>query len=82
MSSGWALQGNANLIDAKRIILIGCGTSWHAALVGEYLLEDLARIPVEVEYASEFRYRNPIIYKTILLLQIAKVGKPQTHWQQ
>jgi glucosamine--fructose-6-phosphate aminotransferase (isomerizing) len=49
------------LINAKRIIIIGCGTSWHAGLVGEYLFEDLARIPVEVEYASEFRYRNPII---------------------
>ena len=47
--------------NAERIIIVACGTSWHAGLVGEYLLEDLARIPVEVEYASEFRYRNPII---------------------
>ena len=49
------------LKNAKRIIMVACGTSWHACLVGEYLFEDLARIPVEVEYASEFRYRNPII---------------------
>jgi glucosamine--fructose-6-phosphate aminotransferase (isomerizing) len=45
--------------NAKRIMIVACGTSWHAGLVGEYLFEDLARIPVEVEYASEFRYRNP-----------------------
>ncbi|MEA3460599.1 MAG: glutamine--fructose-6-phosphate transaminase (isomerizing), partial [Bacteroidota bacterium] len=49
------------LVNAKRIVVIACGTSWHAGLVGEYLIEDLARIPVEVEYASEFRYRNPMI---------------------
>ncbi|NIA22399.1 MAG: glutamine--fructose-6-phosphate transaminase (isomerizing), partial [Anaerolineaceae bacterium] len=49
------------LTRAKRIILTGCGTAWHAALIGEYMFEDLARVPVEVEYASEFRYRNPII---------------------
>tara|TARA_B110000037_G_scaffold53257_1_gene65247 strand:+ start:6546 stop:7670 length:1125 start_codon:yes stop_codon:yes gene_type:complete len=48
-------------LDAERIIIVACGTSWHAGLVGEYLFEDMARIPVEVEYASEFRYRNPII---------------------
>jgi len=64
-----------NLVDAKRIILIGCGTSWHAALVGEYLLEDLARIPVEVEYASEFRYRNPIIYKDDVVIAISQSGE-------
>jgi len=63
------------LIDAKRIILIGCGTSWHAALVGEYLIEDLARIPVEVEYASEFRYRNPIIYKEDVVIAISQSGE-------
>ncbi|MGB0173389.1 MAG: SIS domain-containing protein, partial [Flavobacteriaceae bacterium] len=45
---------------ANRIIIVACGTSWHAGLVGEYLFEDAARIPVEVEYASEFRYRNPV----------------------
>ena len=63
------------LIDAKRIILIGCGTSWHAALVGEYLIEDLARVPVEVEYASEFRYRNPIIYKDDVVIAISQSGE-------
>ncbi len=63
------------LIEAKRIILIGCGTSWHAALVGEYLLEELARIPVEVEYASEFRYRNPIIYKDDIVIAISQSGE-------
>ena len=48
---------------AQRILIVACGTSWHAGLVAEYLFEDFARIPVEVEYASEFRYRNPIINK-------------------
>jgi glutamine---fructose-6-phosphate transaminase (isomerizing) len=63
------------LIDAKRIILIGCGTSWHAAMVGEYLIEELARVPVEVEYASEFRYRNPIIYKDDVIIAISQSGE-------
>lgn len=63
------------LIEAKRIIIIGCGTSWHAGLVGEYLLEELARIPVEVEYASEFRYRNPIIYKDDVVIAISQSGE-------
>ena len=63
------------LIDAKRIIIIGCGTSWHAGLLGEYLFEDLARIPVEVEYASEFRYRNPIINKDDVIIAISQSGE-------
>lgn len=63
------------LIEAKRIIIIGCGTSWHAGLVGEYLLEELARVPVEVEYASEFRYRNPIIYKDDVVIAISQSGE-------
>jgi glucosamine--fructose-6-phosphate aminotransferase (isomerizing) len=63
------------LVDARRILLIGCGTSWHAALVGEYLLEELARVPVEVEYASEFRYRNPIIYKDDVVIAISQSGE-------
>lgn len=63
------------LVEAKRIILIGCGTSWHAALVGEYLLEELARVPVEVEYASEFRYRNPVIYKDDVVIAISQSGE-------
>src|SRR5512133_686744 len=63
------------LVDAKRIIIIGCGTSWHAGLVGEYLLEDLARISVEVEYASEFRYRKPIINKNDVVIAISQSGE-------
>jgi glucosamine--fructose-6-phosphate aminotransferase (isomerizing) len=63
------------LIHAKRIIIIGCGTSWHAGLVGEYLIEDLARIPVEVEYASEFRYRNPIINEEDVVIAISQSGE-------
>jgi glucosamine 6-phosphate synthetase-like amidotransferase/phosphosugar isomerase protein len=50
-------------LNADRIIIVACGTSWHAGLVAEYVFEEFARIPVEVEYASEFRYRNPIINK-------------------
>lgn len=63
------------LIETKRIIIIGCGTSWHAGLVGEYLIEDLARIPVEVEYASEFRYRNPIITEEDIVIAISQSGE-------
>ncbi len=61
--------------NLKRIIIIGCGTSWHAGLVGEYLFEDIARIPVEVEYASEFRYRNPVIYPDDLVIAISQSGE-------
>jgi glucosamine--fructose-6-phosphate aminotransferase (isomerizing) len=63
------------LVEAKRIIIIGCGTSWHAGLVGEYLFEDLARISVEVEYASEFRYRRPIISKDDVVIAISQSGE-------
>jgi len=63
------------LVEAKNIIIIGCGTSWHAGLVGEYLFEDLARISVEVEYASEFRYRNPIIGKDDVVIAISQSGE-------
>ncbi len=62
-------------INADRIIIVGCGTSWHAGLVGEYLFEDLARVPVEVEYASEFRYRNPIINKNDVVIAISQSGE-------
>ena len=62
-------------VNAKRIIIVGCGTSWHAGLVGEYLIEDLARIPVEVEYASEFRYRNPIIHEEDVVIAISQSGE-------
>jgi glucosamine--fructose-6-phosphate aminotransferase (isomerizing) len=60
---------------AQRILILGCGTSWHAGLVAEYLFESLARIPVEVEYASEFRYRNPIIRNTDVVLAISQSGE-------
>ncbi len=63
------------LINAQRIIIVACGTSWHAGLVGEYLIEDLARIPVEVEYASEFRYRNPIITEKDVVIAISQSGE-------
>ena len=62
VSLGGIVDYEQKLVQAKRIIIIGCGTSWHAGLVGEYVIEDIARIPVEVEYAYEFRYRNPVIY--------------------
>ena len=63
------------LEKAKRIIIIGCGTSWHAGLVGEYLIENIARIPVEVEYASEFRYRHPVMYEDDIVLTISQSGE-------
>ncbi len=63
------------LIKAKRIIIIGCGTSWHAGMVGEYLLEDVARVSVEVEYASEFRYRNPMIDENDIVIAISQSGE-------
>ncbi|RMH59339.1 MAG: glutamine--fructose-6-phosphate transaminase (isomerizing) [Candidatus Hydrogenedentota bacterium] len=73
------LQGlNLNLDSLRkidRVILTACGTSWHAALVGEYLIEDLARIPVEVEYASEFRYRNPILDESTVVFLISQSGE-------
>lgn len=63
------------LIESKRIIIIACGTSWHAGLVGEYLFEDIARVNVEVEYASEFRYRNPILSKDDIVIAISQSGE-------
>jgi glucosamine--fructose-6-phosphate aminotransferase (isomerizing) len=63
------------IMNANRIIIVACGTSWHAGLIGEYLFEDFARIPVEVEYASEFRYRNPIIRETDVVLAISQSGE-------
>jgi glucosamine--fructose-6-phosphate aminotransferase (isomerizing) len=62
-------------LNAERIIIIACGTSWHAGLVGEYLIEEFARIPVEVEYASEFRYRNPIITSKDVVIAISQSGE-------
>src|SRR5690625_1602765 len=60
---------------AKRIIIVACGTSYHAGLVAEYMLEDFARIPVEVEYASEFRYRNPIVDENDIVIAISQSGE-------
>ena len=62
-------------LNAKRILVIACGTSWHAGLVGEYLFESFLRVPVEVEYASEFRYRNPIIYPDDVVIPISQSGE-------
>ena len=62
-------------LNASRIIIIACGTSWHAGLVGEYLIEEFARIPVEVEYASEFRYRNPVINKNDVIIALSQSGE-------
>ncbi|HEX7071008.1 MAG TPA: glutamine--fructose-6-phosphate transaminase (isomerizing), partial [Rhodothermales bacterium] len=61
--------------EADRILIVACGTSWHAGLVGEYLIEEFARIPVEVEYASEFRYRNPILRKNDVVIAISQSGE-------
>jgi glucosamine--fructose-6-phosphate aminotransferase (isomerizing) len=72
---GGILDIMPRLLEAKRVIIIACGTSWHAALVGEYLFEEYARIPVEVEYASEFRYRNPVVDKDDLVIAISQSGE-------
>ena len=70
------IDDNINkFLNAERIIIVACGTSWHAGLVGEYLIEDKARIPVEVEYASEFRYRNPIITSKDVVIAISQSGE-------
>ncbi len=68
-------QYENKLKNIKRIIIVGCGTSWHAGLVGEYLFEEFARIPVEVEYASEFRYRNPVINEDDFVIAISQSGE-------
>lgn len=65
----------AKILAADRFIIVACGTSWHAGLVAEYLLEDFARIPVEVEYASEFRYRNPILSEKDIVIAISQSGE-------
>ncbi len=72
---GGILDYEKKIVNADRIIIVACGTSWHAGLIGEYLFEDLARIPVEVEYASEFRYRKPIIRETDVVLAISQSGE-------
>lgn len=75
VSLGGIIDYEQKIANAKRIIIVACGTSWHAGLVGEYLIEDLARIPVEVEYASEFRYRNPIIGEDDVVIAISQSGE-------
>ncbi|MGV0969230.1 glutamine--fructose-6-phosphate transaminase (isomerizing) [Empedobacter sp. ULE_I136] len=73
MAGIWDYQ--EKFLNAKRIIIVACGTSYHAGLVAEYMIEDFARIPVEVEYASEFRYRNPIINKHDVVIAISQSGE-------
>ncbi len=63
------------LLESERIVIIGCGTSWHAALIGEYIIEEYAQIPVEVEYASEFRYRKPVLGKKDAVILISQSGE-------
>ncbi len=75
ISLGGIIDYENKLINCKRIIIVACGTSWHAGLVGEYLFEDLARISVEVEYASEFRYRNPVINEHDVVIAISQSGE-------
>jgi glucosamine--fructose-6-phosphate aminotransferase (isomerizing) len=72
---GGIAKHDRELARARRIILTGCGTAWHAALIGEYLLEDFARVPAETEYASEFRYRNPVIEFGTALVAISQSGE-------
>jgi glucosamine--fructose-6-phosphate aminotransferase (isomerizing) len=80
MKTGEAHLGGLNIAvpelrELKRLVLLGCGTSWHAALIGEYMIEEHARVPVEVEYASEFRYRNPIIERGTMTMSISQSGE-------
>ena len=75
ISLGGIVDYEKKLSTAKRIIIVACGTSWHAGLVGEYLIEDLARINVEVEYASELRYRNPVIHESDIVIAISQSGE-------
>ncbi len=77
---GWIKLGgvdeySSRIENADRFIIIGCGTSWHAGLIGEYLFEELARIPVEVEYASEFRYRKPVIRENDVVIAMSQSGE-------
>ncbi len=79
-AQGWIKLGGLNeyinrINKAERFIITACGTSWHSGLIGEYLIEDLARVPVEVEYASEFRYRNPIISESDVVIAISQSGE-------
>ena len=69
------IDNKEKFINARRIIILACGTSWHAGLIGEYMFEELCRIPVEVEYSSEFRYRNPVIYPDDVVIAISQSGE-------
>lgn len=78
---GWVRLGGMveyqkRMINAQRMIILGCGTSWHAGMIAEYLFEELARLPVEVEYASEFRYRDPVVRDHDVVLAISQSGGP------
>lgn len=73
MAGFW--DNRERFLKAERIIIVACGTSWHAGLIGEYLIEEFSRIPVEVEYASEFRYRNPIITENDIVIAISQSGE-------
>lgn len=80
VEEGWVSLGGVKemqekMLNADRFIIVSCGTSWHAGLIGEYLFEDLVRIPVEVEYASEFRYRNPVITERDVVIAISQSGE-------
>jgi len=75
VSLGGIVEYEERLLNARRIIIVACGTSYHAGLVAEYMFEDLIRVPVEVEYASEFRYRNPIIYSDDVVIAISQSGE-------
>ncbi|NIK74143.1 glucosamine--fructose-6-phosphate aminotransferase (isomerizing) [Thermonema lapsum] len=75
LTLGGLIEYQNRLANADRIIMVACGTSWHAGLVAEYIFEELARIPVEVEYASEFRYRNPIIRENDIVIAISQSGE-------
>ncbi len=75
VSLGGISEYEQKIVQAKRIIIIGCGTSWHAGLVGEYLFEELVRVPVEVEYASEFRYRHPVLSEDDIVIAISQSGE-------
>ena len=68
-------ENEKKFLNAKRIIIVACGTSWHAGLVGEYLIESIAKIPVEVEYASEFRYRDPLVFQDDIVIPISQSGE-------
>ena len=72
---GGFMEHEQRIRNAERIIIVACGTSWHAGLVAEYLIEDVARVPVEVEYASEFRYRNPVIGAKDVVVAISQSGE-------